>query len=571
MKKILFLLFGFFATITLTAQDISQHISYSRIYDFVDELANEGFIELNSVVKPYSRQFICDKLVEVKNLEEKLNVRQRSELYFFLEAYSLEQHRLPEFDMPLIENDKSRLDLLPPVYNYSDANFRARIQPLLGMNIYSNKQGQITHRWFGADFQAMLGNHVSIYGSLRDNSFATSKNISPRLTNPSFLTRHPGYQYKEPNDYSDSRGGVKLSWNWGTVGLVKDNVEWGDNYNGANILSGRAPSFPMISLQVKPAKWFELNYIHGWLVSNVVDSARYYVENGTKKWYRNHNKYIAANMLTFTPVARLNVSFGNSIVYAEDNVQPGYLLPLAFYKSIDHTLTKGIATENQNSQLFFNISSRNIPHLHLYSSMFFDEIKLSRFSSSSAEKNPYSLKLGAKMNNFPVDNIWANVEFTRTNIINYKHSIEAISYASNSYNLGHYLGDNAQEIYVAIGYKPFRGLDITAYYLSASHGNEYVYGRRGEAGSIKEIISQPFMKDKIWSNHSFGFRAVYEIVNNAYATLSFENSDIQGFDASSDAILGEKRMSAQSVLDYYTPTFLQGKNATIQLGFSIGF
>ena len=444
MRKYLFLAVTLLVVNTAFGQDIPQHISYTRIYDFIDELANDGFIEINSVVKPYSRRFISDKLAEVRQQESALNKRQKDELNFFLEEYALEQNRLPEREFLLYEGNYSRFDLVPPVFLYKDSIFRARIQPILGMNIYVNGNGQINQRWYGADFQAMIGEHVSVYGSLRDISFAASNELNPRLSEPAYLTNVPGFQYKEPNDFSDSRGGIKFGWNWGSVGLVKDNVVWGDNYNGSNILSGRVPSFPMITLQLKPAKWFEMNYIHGWLVSNVVDSARFYVENDVRKWYRNHNKYIAANMFTFIPIPKLNISFGNSIIYAEDNVQPGYLIPVAFYKSIDHTLTKGIATENQNSQLFFNISSRNLKHVHVYSSVFFDEIKFNRFKPSSAEKNPVSFKIGGKVTNFPIPNLSATAEFTRTNIINYKHSIPAISYASNSYNMGHYLGDNAQ-------------------------------------------------------------------------------------------------------------------------------
>ena len=571
MRKYLFLAVTLLVVNTAFGQDIPQHISYTRIYDFIDELANDGFIEIISVVKPYSRRFISDKLAEVRQQESALNKRQKDELNFFLEEYALEQNRLPEREFLLYEGNYSRFDLVPPVFLYKDSIFRARIQPILGMNIYVNGNGQINQRWYGADFQAMIGEHVSVYGSLRDISFAASNELNPRLSEPAYLTNVPGFQYKEPNDFSDSRGGIKFGWNWGSVGLVKDNVVWGDNYNGSNILSGRVPSFPMITLQLKPAKWFEMNYIHGWLVSNVVDSARFYVENDVRKWYRNHNKYIAANMFTFIPIPKLNISFGNSIIYAEDNVQPGYLIPVAFYKSIDHTLTKGIATENQNSQLFFNISSRNLKHVHVYSSVFFDEIKFNRFKPSSAEKNPVSFKIGGKVTNFPIPNLSATAEFTRTNIINYKHSIPAISYASNSYNMGHYLGDNAQELYASLGYKLIRGLDLNVYYLNAQHGNEYNYARRGEDANIRQIISQPSLGDVIWKNQTVGFKALYEVFNNAYAVVNIENSNIEGFDAVSEPIGGENRMTAQGTLDFFTAPFLHGKNTTFTVGFSLGF
>ncbi|HET7733657.1 MAG TPA: hypothetical protein VFK73_07445, partial [Paludibacter sp.] len=427
-KSILFLIVTF-SVLAASAQDIPEHISYTRIYDYLDELATDGFIELNSVAKPYSRSFIATKLLEAQTTN-KLNKRQREELAFFLNEFVLEQDKLPKSYLNLAKNDQLTLAFIQPAFHYRDTLFRARVTPLLGMHVTLNDNGNIIKRWYGADLQLMIGKHLSVYGSLRDVSIEGAL-----LARPTYLNDYPGYEYKESSVggvYSDSRGGIKYSWNWGSVGLVKDNVVWGDNYHGSNILSGRAPSFPMLTLHLKPAKWFEMQYFHGWLVSNVLDSTRYYLDNNDKRQYRMANKFIAANMFTITPVRNLNFSFGNSIIYAEENVQPAYFIPIAFYKSIDHTLTKGLTLENQNSQVFINLSSRNIKHLHLFTSVYADEISLSRFKPSVAQKNPISYKLGACLTNFPVQNLSLTGEFTRSNIITYKHSIPALTWASNN-------------------------------------------------------------------------------------------------------------------------------------------
>jgi len=503
MQKFLFVLSLVFCSFSVFAQDIPEHISYTRIYDYLDELAGDGIINLNSVIKPYSRSFIKDKLLETQKRTGELNKRQRDELAFFLNNYALEQDKLPDSHVNIWKDEFSSAALVQPGFHYRDTIFRARITPLLGMHITHNDNGNIIKRWYGADIQLMIGKNLSVYGSLRDVSIQgalLTNNLSTKdalLARPAYLNDYPGYEYKESSvggDYSDSRGGIKYAWNWGSIGLVKDNVVWGDNYHGSNILSGRTPSFPMLTLHLKPTKWFEMQYIHGWLVSNVVDSTRYYLDNMDKKQYRMANKFIAANMFTFTPVRNLNLSIGNSIIYAEPNIQPAYLIPIAFYKSMDHTLTKGLNLENQNSQVFINFSSRNIRHLHLFTSVYADEISFSRFSPSSAAKNPISYKLGGNLSNFPIDNLSLTAEFTRTNIINYKHSIPVLTWASNSYNLGSYLNDNSQEIYLALRYKPIRGLDLGLSYTSAEHGNEYDYLRRdGVADAITKIISQPVL------------------------------------------------------------------------------
>ena len=571
MRKIILLLFCVLAVSNIFSQDIPEHISYTRIYDYLDELASEGVIELNSTVKPYSRQFIAEKLLQALTNNEQLNRRQNDDLNFFLNEFALEQNILPKTRLNLVDKETSTLTIIPPAFHYKDSIFRARIAPLLGMHITRNSNGNITKRWFGAEFQAMMGKHLSVYGSLRDISIQ-----GQLLSRPGYLNDFPGYEYKESSgggDYSDSRGGIKYAWNWGSVGLVKDNVVWGDNYHGSNILSGRAPSFPMLTLHLKPTKWFEMQYIHGWLVSNVADSSHFYLENGTTIHYRPANKFLAANIFTFTPVKHLNVSVGNSIVYAENNVQAAYLLPFAFYKSMDHSMTKGLGVENQNSQVFFKVSSRNIKHLHLFTSVYADEINFARFKPGSVEKNPVSIKVGANLSNFPIQNLSVIAEFTRSNIINYKHSIPVLTWASNSYNLGSYLGDNSQEMYLAFRYKPIRGLDLNLSFMDAKHGNEYEYLRRdaNRADAISKIISQPSLGDITWSNKTIGFNAQYEIFSNAYALINVTYSDIRGYDLTSRPINGEIRETAQGYLDMFTPGYLQGKNTTITVGFSIGF
>ncbi len=572
MKIKLTLLF-FILALTSQAQDIPQHISYYKIYDFVDELANSGFYELNSAVKPYSRTLILEKLLEAQTQSEKLSKRQQAEITFYLNDLAIENNRLPTANWHLWKNDKSKAALLAPGIFYQDSLFRARITPALGMNILNNSTETIIQRWIGAEFQASIGKNISIYGSLRDFS-----NNGEKLSGYNYLNDQPGYQYKEASyggDYSDSRGGIKISNKWGSIGLIKDNVVWGDNYHGSNILSGRAPSIPMLTLHLKPVKWFEMNYLHAWLVSNEVDSSYYYLENGTNKSYRPANKFMAANMFTFTPVRNLKISVGNSIIYAEKTIQGGYLIPIAFYKSIDHTLTKGLGTENQNSQMFMNISSRNLKHTHFYTSIFIDEFNFERLKPSNKEANPISVKAGAYVSNFPIKNLSAVVEYTRTNILNYKHSIPLLTYASNSYNLGHYLGDNSQEVYVALQYKPFRGLDFKLFYTDAQHGNEYDYVRRGTSngitGKVDGIISQPSLGEVIWKNQTIGLHGTFEVINNGYVFFKAENSNMEAFEPALPATFGEKRMTAAETLNYYSPRFFQGNKLTISAGFSFGF
>jgi hypothetical protein len=272
-------------------------------------------------------------------------------------------------------------------------------------------------------------------------------------------------------------------------------------------------------------------------------------------------------MFTFTPYPKLNISIGNSIIYAERSVQAIYFIPFAFFKSLDHLMTKDLRVENQNSQVFINVSSRNIKHLHLYASFFIDEFSINRWKPNNKQRNLVSYKAGFNLSNWPVKNLALNFEYTRSNILTYKHSIDAITWASNDYNLGHYLGDNSQEFFVSVNYKPIRSLNLNLSYTNSQKGRDYKYVRT----NTKEILSQDVLNEFTYKNEIVALKAVYEVWNNAYAVLNVEYNNARGYDVVSDPIEGENRLTAQGYLDAFSPKFYQGENWTLTVGFSIGF
>ncbi len=555
MRKIpiisLFLLLNF----TATSQEVPQHISSASIYTFMDELANEQVIALNSMVKPYSRLFIAHKLQEAELNKAQLNKRQQHQLDFYLRAYRLETGeniKLPH-DVDFFRKDDLSLSLIPTGIFYKDSLFTFSLQPILGYTYNSNENGSIHHSWGGMDFKAYVGKHWGFYASLRDN------HESEITAFPSYFTPEPGGNYKVNEggrlggDYSEMRGGLTYSWNWGSIGLVKDHFEWGNNYNGSTIFSGRTPSFAQLSLHLNPVKWLDFHYVHGWLVSEVMDSARSYTNVfGRRNVYRN--KFIAANIFTITPFKRLNFSFGNSIIYSDSYVQPAYLIPFLFYKSVDHTINHNI--DNQNSQMFFDISSRQIRRLHLYASLFVDEFNITRVFDKN-KHNFLSWKFGTRFSNILAQNITLTAEYTQTSPITYLHYIPALTFETNKYSLGHYLRDNSREIALSMSCKPYKRLDLSASYVLAQHGNDYVY----TDGNL--AILTPYMKDKTWQGTSISVRADYEIVQDSHVFVEYVNSENLGYDA--DGLPGSYYLNKR------TPVYYQGKTGTIGFGMNIGF
>lgn len=596
MKRFCIVIFlCIFPYVITWAQNIPVSLSYTKVYDFIDELIMDGVVTNQTAIRPYTRNQIADMLTQAQRADSLLSNRQQNELKFYLNEFALENDLMVDNFVQYTDRRTFSLSLADPQFSYKSLNnmFKMRIRPILGGDVMLSKKGAIIQRWWGAEIQMDIAKHLSIWGSLRDNSWngnwlntdyfpsdyarinGAHIHYGASQQTPA-LSNIPGVQYKEATyggDFSDSKGGINLySW-WGSIGIQRENIRWGDSYHSSNILSGRNPAVPMITLQLTPCKWFQFDYFHAWLVSNVLDSTYYYLENTTNgnaslKNYRPYNKFMAANMFTFTPIKHLSISLGNSIVYAEQSLQVAYLIPIAFYKSLDHLLTKGIRTQNQNSQVFASISVRPINHLQLYGSFFLDEVKFSRFKLSEPENNPISYLVGFNWSGWPIDGLSLKGEFMRSYIACYTHSIDVLTWASNSYNMGHYMGDNAQSIYAELAYRPVRGLLLKLSYTNDMKYNSYSYLR----DNISETIAQKPFDHCIYRNDEIRFDGIYEAHPNMYLRLSIGYNNAQGFDnLKSDPLPSEYIGTAQQYLDAFCPLYYQGKNLTISGSFSFGF
>ena len=390
----------------------------------------------------------------------------------------------------------------------------------------------------GAEVRGYI-QHWGFYASLRDN------HEKPLLGRPEFLSRREGGHIKGSTDWSEMQGGVTWAWKWGNIGFVKERLQWGTNYNGANIFGGNNPTFIALRLNLKPVKWFEFNYFHGWLNSMVVDSSRsYWVTNSYGTDYREvyHKKFIAANMFTITPVRNLKISAGNSIVYTDKHFNPVYIMPVFFYKSVDHSYTSGI--DNMNSQTFIDVSSRNIKNLHLYATLFIDELSVARFTKKD-EWNFFSWKTGFRLYNLPLQNLSFTTEFTYTYPLTYQHYVPTLTFENAGYNLGYYLRDNSREWYLAIDYKPIRTLKAGLYFTDAIRGPDYT-----ELGTPR--VGNPPLESVEWHYTVFGARGSYQIINDLYTWFDLSFSDISG----------DSRWS---------PEYFYGAKTTFNFGATFGF
>jgi len=511
MKKIIILLFTA-ACLQLQAQVVYEPL-HRDVYNFLSRLSQKGIIIFNDEIKPLSRKYISEKLSEVSEKLSELTSLEKEELDFFKQDFFYELNLKTDTTMHLSyfgKDDAGRMRL----FSYKDDLFTFNLSPILGYSYGKNDGLRNNHFWNGVYFYGYLSNAIGFSFDFRDNSengkgVDFSKSFTP-VTGISSRGHGTNIQY------SEGRTTIATDWGWGSFAVGKDFIEWGYGESGKLVLSQKAPSFPFIRLDVQPVSWLRFNYIHAWLASDVVDSNSFYpvYNDGLRFLYRD--KFLASHTLTITPLKGLDISLGESIIYS-DKFEPVYFFPLAFFRVVDHYLSRQNNSAGSNSQFFFGVSSKNhLKNTHLYSTLFIDEITLSGLFNSEDQRNQMGFTLGGSITDIPINNLTFTTEFTKIFPFVYSHFIPAQTYQSGSYPLGHWMGANADLFYASLNYRILRGLLVKVW-------GQYI--RKGEAGTLIQQYSQPqppFLFGLRNNFSYFGFSASYEFIHELFVKLDFQ-------------------------------------------------
>ncbi len=569
-KQILITLYFLLLTASISVAQTTYEPLYSDVYTYLVRLANKGVIEFNNEIKPLSRKYILDKLLEVKRLigqedkrykgekekRRKITNLEIEELEFFLRDYNLEtalsvqrsavneraeiediadsQHsniptlvrRIPiKLGKDGFQHSAKSLFWLQDnlkryrLFSYSDKLFKLNLDPILGYEIGKQKGESFSHLWNGARFYGYVSDWLGFGFDFRDNSIdGANANkgavFSPETGYVISRSKINHFEYEHTNTY------ISASWGWGNVSIGKEPITWGYGESGLLVHSTRAPSYPLIRLDLTLTPWLRFNYFHGWLSSDVIDSnASYSTLRKGQTRIILRKKFIASHTFIITPLSGLSLSLGESVIYS-DNLEPLYLFPLMFFRAADHYLSNGKGRNNAgaNSQFFFGISSRNqIPNTHLYGTFFIDEIRLTELFNPEKQRTQMAFQVGASVVDLPIANLTLTAEYTKLYPFVYRHYIPTQTYANHDYVLGDWIEHNADRIYASLNYRILRGLQTTIW-------GEYI--RKGGNGKVDDqyIVPQPpflFGLRKYYTR--YGAEIKYEIVNDFFIRARYNN------------------------------------------------
>ncbi len=517
--KILPIIFFLFSYSPLFSQVNYEPLNKS-IYDYLDRLSIQGYFQISSEIKPFSRMYIAKKLkIILENKTDDITPLEKKELIFYTQEFARELKRTGVNVDSTLSTKRNNINLWDVVgfneygrfhlVDYDDALFTFTLDPILGYKVGSGNLTSETHLWNGLSMYGRISDWMGFDLNFRDNT-ETGDNIDyTREFSP--LT---GFTFQAKKDrgfeHSSVRANLTISNDWGSATIGKDFVYYGEGVSGKTNLSNKAPSFPHIKLEAYPVDWFKFSYVHGWLNSQVIDSSS--IRHSETGWvsYKNVPKYFVANQFSFTPWTTFNFTVGGSIIYS-DGFEPIYLIPVIFIRLADHYLTAPDEAAG-NAQLFgsawYNIPSINAK---FYGSIFLDE-----FSVQDADgPRAVGYTVGADVINPLIPESEIVVEYTKIDPFVYFHKDDTQHYKSYDYLLGHWIGSNSDQVYVALTKHIIRGLKVKGW---------YTYIRRGSRESKDEgrYLDKHTFLWGLRSNYSnWGLSIRYEALHDVFATAMY--------------------------------------------------
>ncbi len=528
--------FLFLVLSTFAFAQIVYEPLHRDVYKFLSRLSQKSVIVFDDQVRPVSRKYIAQKLIEATEKSFQLTALEKEELEFYSKDFKFEFDMINDVkiyssQITIVgydEGDRLRL------FGYRNDLFSINLSPILGMKIGSRDSEKLTHFWNGIYTYGYIDKYIGFSFNFRDNSESgntidKTKEFTPVTGVEAKSSLNSPIYSQDKMEYSESKAVLSTDWSWGSFAIGKDFLEWGYGESGLLVFSQKPPSYGFIRLDIKPVEWLKFNYMHGWLSSGVIDSNSIFYNNAGTISFSFVDKFIATHSIIITPISGLDFSIGESIIY-DEALEFLYLMPIMFFRLADHQLSEQVNAAGGNAQIFFGISSKGqIKNTHLYGTLFIDELTISGLFDSYKQRNQLGFTLGGSVTDLPIENLTAKIEYTKIYPFVYQHYIQTSDYKSADYILGHWMGHNADLIHASLNYRFLRGLQATVW-------GQYI--RKGEDGNVEQqynIQPQPPFLFGLRKNYGYlGAEIKYEYTHELFAKLSYQttNSSVQQEDLS---------------------------------------
>ena len=402
-------------------------------YHFIERLQAKGMLgEHLSNSKPFQRGEMAEMIAQTSRLlEDGMIYLTDVEAELLGEMKKEFAQELAELGMPGIQKYKHLLDwtdgermLVADMGFAQDSSFNT-----------DKLDGGGTHRstvrvWFYGD----LLRNISFYNYSKASYEVGKEPPVWKRNDPRYIFRYPW------SALSDAY--IVFGNPWISIQAGKDTVLWGPGYHGVIGLAGIEPTFDIVRFRTK---MWKVNFT----------SLLGFLRDDMTKEYRSDvpQKYLSAHRLEIIPVSGIRLAWQEVFIYAE-SLHIELLNPFMPYQMAEDYLG-----EIGNNTMETDIEISLIPSTKLYAALFLDDFYHDR-NPFKFPRFAWALLSGILIvDPFGVDNTDVVLEYARVEPWAYTHkgTIQdpPIPTAFKHFEepLGHWIGPNADDLFVQIGWQ----------------------------------------------------------------------------------------------------------------------
>lgn len=304
---------------------------------------------------------------------------------------------------------------------------------------------------------------------------------------------------------------------WFRLQVGKDNMAWGPGYYDNLLLSGHAPSFENIKLDVSYSR-FKFTYVHGWLRDDR-DTV-----NGRKDL--SDRKYIVAHRLEWKVLPWLFLAGSESVIYGGRDVELSYLNPLVPYHVAEQYLG-----DKDNNTMSFDVLAFLPGRTKVYGAVYLDDFTSARNPFTYWKQTWAVMGGGYWAEPIGIQDAGVRIEYSRIEPFVYAHKWRLLNYTHFDAGLGSQLQPNSDRWNFSISYQPSRRLRAEVGFRRIRHGEGdiqrfgYEYGFTDDDSGkqkkrflmgIKEIRNSALFNTSFetWSHHALYLQYELSMIQN---------------------------------------------------------
>ena len=461
LKKFIFVTLIFLSVGLFAQQNLSVPLT-DDAYFLLENASLRGIIPTLPSAKPYTLSFVLDNISEVLETDELTE----SERIIFIKTYErlAQKNQKKWYETGYYTNRFDENVQLPVTVGVTISSLQS-----INFNRPDLSQEYWADAYIKGDITDYFSYNFNVGGSLMDlayNAFAPN----------TYLKSWDGCQFvlEDIYVYDDFveilAGGLRMLpelvfsafENKVQVKFSRTRRDWGYG-SGSLILSETACPFLAIETTLNPVSWLTTNFITGTLEYNIINDLK-------KSAWQFQNMYSAlSGELKFN---NFYCGATGSVVFPK-RIELGYMDPFML-----PFLYQNMIGDFDNVQLGL-FTGYNIPNIvHIYASLFTDELNVQVSDFFNKDRNMYAFQVGAKS---PLP-FWSSIftfQYTKIEPYMYTHPLTEVpwydkpmdtTYVNHGQPLGYFLNPNSDEFKIQLETKPLWYLSANACYTLVRHG-----------------------------------------------------------------------------------------------------